>query len=152
MKISVQTEDFDVSSELRRMQSGRRDIGAVCSFVGLVRDMNQGDSIATLELEHYPAMTEKALQEIADQAAARWPVQDVCIIHRVGVMHPAEQIVLVMVAAKHRGESFAACEFMMDFLKSRAPFWKKEQTAEGGRWVDARESDELALEKWQTGR
>jgi molybdopterin synthase catalytic subunit len=151
MPVRVQTADFDVSSELAALRAGQPQVGAVVSFVGTVRDMNDGSSVAQMELEHYPGMTEKALEDIIERARARWPIIDALIIHRVGSLAPLEQIVLVVVTAAHRGEAFAACEFIMDFLKTEAPFWKKEQTPQGARWVDARVSDETALAKWQGG-
>lgn len=148
MTIKIQTMDFDVGQEIAQLRANRPEIGAVVSFIGLVRDINDGANVATMELEHYPGMTEKALAEIEQQARQRWELVDSLIIHRVGPLLPLDQIVLVVVAAKHRGEAFAACEFMMDYLKTRAPFWKKEQTPQGARWVDARNSDESALDKW----
>jgi len=149
MLVRVQTEDFDLSTEVRQLRENNPQIGAVVSFLGLVRDLNDGQNVSAMELEHYPVMTEKALQDIAAQAAARWSVTDSLIIHRIGVLLPLDQIVLVVVASQHRGDAFAACEFIMDYLKTQAPFWKKEQTSTGARWVDARESDELARKKWQ---
>lgn len=148
MKISVQIEDFDVSQELAAMRVDNPAIGAVVNFVGLVRDRNDGLAIQAMELEHYPGMTEKSLQHIAEQAQQRWHLIDALIIHRVGKLQPLDQIVMVAAASAHRGEAFAACEFMMDYLKTEAPFWKKESTPEGERWVDARESDSLAVDKW----
>jgi molybdopterin synthase catalytic subunit len=151
MPVRVQTADFDLSEEVRALRAGRPDVGAVVTFVGTVRDMNEGASVAELELEHYPGMTEKALEEIVDKALARFSLADALVVHRVGPMRPQEQIVLVVTLSAHRGEAFAACEFIMDYLKSEAPFWKKEQTPEGARWVDARSSDEAALQRWQQG-
>ncbi|MFZ6644710.1 molybdopterin synthase catalytic subunit MoaE [Undibacterium sp. TJN25] len=148
MPISVQTEDFDVSTEIARLRAGKPAIGAVVSFVGVVRDMNEGQDVHVMELEHYPGMTEKALEGIVQQAHGRWTLQDCLVIHRVGALQPLDQIVLVAVASAHRGEAFAACEFIMDYLKTQAPFWKKEQTPQGARWVDAREHDDKALAKW----
>jgi molybdopterin synthase catalytic subunit len=150
--IRVQTDDFDLSSELARMRAreGAAGIGAVASFVGLVRDVNDGSGVSSLTLEHYPAMTEKALAGIVTQAESRWEVLDCTVIHRVGPLKPTDQIVLVMVASAHRGHAFAACEFIMDFLKTSAPFWKKEGTPAGERWVDARESDDAATQRWNT--
>ncbi len=148
MKISVQTSDFDVSNELAIMRSSNPAIGAVVNFVGLVRDRNDGQTVSAMELEHYSGMTEKSLQAIAEQAQQRWNLLEVLIIHRVGVLQPKDQIVMVAAASAHRGEAFAACEFMMDYLKTEAPFWKKETTPEGERWVDARESDSVAKHKW----
>lgn len=149
MEVRVQAEDFDVGAEISRLRLSRPDIGAVAAFVGQVRDMNDGSSVSAMTLEHYPGMTEKALHQIVEQAQSRWSFFDALVIHRVGELKPQEQIVLVLVAGAHRGEAFAACEFIMDFLKTRAPFWKKETTPEGERWVDARESDEQARERWQ---
>jgi molybdopterin synthase catalytic subunit len=148
LNIRVQTEDFDVSSELARMR-GNRAIGAIAAFVGLVRDVNDDAEVGELTLEHYPGMTEKALEDIVAQAHGRWRLIDVVVIHRVGTMRPTDQIVFVAVASAHRGEAFAACEFIMDYLKTQAPFWKKEQTPSGSRWVDARASDDAAAQRWQ---
>ncbi|MEN9374406.1 MAG: hypothetical protein RIR79_1958 [Pseudomonadota bacterium] len=143
--VSIQTEDFDVSKELAALQAGDLRVGAVCSFVGTVR----GDgTLQTLELEHYPEMTEKAIEAMIEAAQQRFNIVAARIIHRVGVLRPAEQIVLVAVTSAHRGASFQACEFLMDYLKTQAPFWKKEQTAAGAKWVDARISDDTALAKW----
>lgn len=151
MIIRVQTADFDLNAELAQLRQDNPGIGAVVSFVGLVRDINDGQNISAMELEHYPGMTEKALEEIVVQAQERWDLINTLIIHRVGPLQPLDQIVLVAVATRHRGDAFAACEFMMDYLKTQAPFWKKEQTPEGARWVDARETDDLALQKWSEG-
>ncbi|TFV91927.1 molybdopterin synthase catalytic subunit MoaE [Oxalobacteraceae bacterium OM1] len=150
MPIRVQTEDFDLGKEVAALRAGNAQVGAVASFIGTVRDINDGASVSGMELEHYPGMTEKALEDIVVQAKARWDIFDALVIHRVGPLKPLDQIVLVAVTSKHRGEAFAACEFIMDFLKTQAPFWKKEQTAEGARWVDARVSDDKALAKWGT--
>jgi molybdopterin synthase catalytic subunit len=147
--IRVQTGDFDIAAELAAMRSNPA-IGAVASFIGLVRDMNDGAGVSTLTLEHYPAMTEKALAGIVAEARQRWEILDSVLIHRVGTLQPSEQIVLVMVASAHRGHAFEACEFIMDFLKTRAPFWKKEVTPDGERWVESRSSDEAAVSRWQT--
>jgi molybdopterin synthase catalytic subunit len=147
--VRVQTEDFDLSTEVKALRQGRKDVGAVVAFVGTVRDINQGDTISTLELEHYPGMTEKALAEIREEAHGRWPIENSLIIHRVGPLQPEDQIVLVAVASRHRGDAFEAAEFIMDYLKTRAPFWKKEHTSEGARWVDARDSDQQAAARWQ---
>ncbi|WP_294945701.1 molybdopterin synthase catalytic subunit MoaE [Sulfurivirga sp.] len=146
--VRVQTEDFDLSTEVARLRAGRADIGAVVTFVGTVRDINQGDTVATLELEHYPGMTEKALNEIRDEAHRRWHLENSLIIHRVGPLQPQDQIVLVATASRHRQDAFEAAQFIMDYLKTRAPFWKKEQTPDGHRWVDARDSDRAAAERW----
>ena len=148
MTVRVQTADFDLSVEVAALRANRPDIGAVAAFVGTVRDMNDGADVSQLELEHYPGMTEKALNDIVAQAGDRWPLIGATVIHRVGPLRPLDQIVLVAVATAHRGDAFAACEFIMDYLKSEAPFWKKEQTPEGARWVDARISDNRALAKW----
>ncbi len=152
MPVRVQTADFDLSEEVRALRAGRPEVGAVVTFVGTVRDMNEGASVAEMELEHYPGMTEKALEDIVARAKARWNLADALVIHRIGPMRPQEQIVLVVTLCAHRGEAFAACEFIMDYLKSEAPFWKKEQTPDGGRWVDARSSDETALQRWTRGQ
>ncbi len=147
-EVRVQTDDFDLNAELARLRAGQPGLGAVVSFVGTVRDMNEGSAVSEMELEHYPGMTEKALADIVDQANARWPLLGALVIHRVGPLLPLEQIVLVACGAAHRGEAFAACEFIIDYLKTDAPFWKKEQTPEGARWVDARDSDDSAKAKW----
>jgi len=150
MKILVQTEAFDLGAEVDMMRQGRTDIGAIASFVGLARDLNEGSGVTAMTLEHYPGMTEKALAALVDEANARWTLLDVTVIHRVGRLLPGDPIVLVVVASSHRGEAFAACEFIMDYLKTQAPFWKKEETPEGERWVDARASDDAAAARWQT--
>ncbi len=149
MGVRIQTEDFDVGLEIQALRRNNPKVGAVAAFVGLVRDVNEGESIQGMVLEHYPGMTEKALEDIVTQAKARWEVIDVLVIHRVGHLQPADQIVLVAVVSGHRGDAFAACEFIMDYLKTRAPFWKKEQTPSGARWVEARESDDIAAARWQ---
>ena len=149
MKISVQTEAFDIGIETAAISQGRTDIGALASFIGLARDTNVGAEVTAMTLEHYPAMTEKALAAIVDEALQRWALLDVTLIHRVGRILPGAPIVLVIVASSHRAEAFAACEFLMDALKTRAPFWKKEETSEGERWVEARESDEAAVDRWR---
>jgi molybdopterin synthase catalytic subunit len=149
MTVRIQTEDFDVGAETAAMRKDNPAIGAIASFVGVVRDVNEGDTVSRMTLEHYPGMTEKSIEEIIRQARARWKVIDALVVHRVGTLDPTEQIVLVMVASAHRGDAFAACEFIMDYLKTRAPFWKKESTAEGARWVDARAADDLAAERWR---
>jgi molybdopterin synthase catalytic subunit len=149
MTVRVQHEDFDLGAEVARLRAGNPRIGAVASFVGVVRDLNDGADVATMTLEHYPGMTEKALTDIVDQAKARWDVYDVLVIHRVGELKPTDQIVLVVVTGAHRGEAFAACEFVMDYLKTEAPFWKKESTPDGARWVDARDSDDAARDRWE---
>lgn len=148
MPIRVQTQDFDLGAEVAQLRAGDSRIGAVACFVGTVRDMNDGASVSEMELEHYPGMTEKALEDIVAAAKARWGIYEALVIHRVGLLKPLDQIVLVAVTSAHRGEAFAACEFIMDYLKTQAPFWKKEQTPAGARWVDARISDDKALAKW----
>ena len=148
MSIRIQTEDFDMSAELNRLRSGHRDIGAVVSFVGTVRDVNDDDGILSMELEHYPGMTESVLEEIENRARQRWDIIDSLVIHRVGLLKPTDRIVLVAVASRHRGEAFKACEYMIDALKTQAPFWKKEETIKGVRWVEARQPDEYAFKKW----
>ena len=148
MTVRVQTADFDVSRELAALRGGDRRVGAVAVFIGTVRDINDEATIAALTLEHYPGMTEKALAAIVDEAKARWDILDALVIHRVGELAPADQIVLVAVTSAHRGEAFAACEFIMDYLKTRAPFWKKEATPDGVRWVDAGASDDDAAARW----
>jgi len=148
--VRVQLDDFDVAAELKALRGDKANIGAIVNFIGLVRDINDGDSIHTLTLEHYPGMTERALAKIADEAQQRWDIGDSLIIHRVGTLQPQDQIVLVAVTSAHRGEAFKACEFMMDFLKTQAPFWKKEATNKGERWVDAKLSDDDAQSRWET--
>ena len=149
MTVRVQEADFDVGAELAALRAGDARVGALASFLGLVRDINDGASISEMTLEHYPGMTEKALEEILVEAKGRWELYDALVIHRVGPLKPCDQIVLVAVTSAHRGEAFAACEFIMDYLKTRAPFWKREATPDGGRWVDARETDDSAAARWQ---
>ena len=149
MPIKIQESDFDVSAEIAALRQGDPRVGAVVSFLGTVRDMNDGSQVRGMTLEHYPGMTEKALQEILDQAKARWDIYQTLVIHRVGPLLPEDQIVLVAVTSAHRGDAFAACEFIMDYLKTAAPFWKKEDTPEGSRWVDARVTDEAAMARWK---
>lgn len=149
MPVRVQQEDFDVGAELAALTAGDARVGALASFVGLVRDRNDGDRVSGMTLEHYPGMTEKALLDIVEAAKARWSLYDVLVIHRVGPMLPTDRIVLVATTSAHRGEAFAACEFVMDYLKTQAPFWKREETPDGARWVDAREADDAALKRWQ---
>ncbi|MEI6228086.1 MAG: molybdopterin synthase catalytic subunit MoaE [Methylophilaceae bacterium] len=148
MTVRVQTQDFDAGLELAQLRLARKDVGAVVSFIGQVRDFNEGDTVSQLSLEHYPGMTEKALAAIVTQAQSRWDIVDTLIIHRVGTLQPLDQIVFVAVSGAHRGEAFKACEFIMDALKTEAPFWKKEVTASGERWLDAKESDDVARERW----
>jgi molybdopterin synthase catalytic subunit len=142
MKISVQREDFDLGAEVAALRKGNPSVGAVASFIGQVRDVN-------MTLEHYAGMTEKALAGIVDEAKARWQIIDCTVIHRYGELRPTDQIVMVAVASGHRGDAFAACEFIMDYLKTRAPFWKKEQTGQGTRWVEAKATDDEAAQRWQ---
>ena len=149
MTVRVQTEDFDISKEIASLRSGNPRIGAIASFIGVVRDLNDGDNVAEMTLEHYPGMTEKSVEDIITQARGRWQVMDALVIHRIGTLKPLDQIVLVAVSSAHRGDAFSACEFIMDYLKTRAPFWKKEQTGSGARWVDARATDDAAAERWQ---
>ncbi|WP_374492857.1 molybdopterin synthase catalytic subunit MoaE [Zoogloea sp.] len=151
MSVSVQEADFDVGAETAALSAGRLDVGAVATFVGLVRAdklSGAGSEVSAMTLEHYPGMTEKSLEAIVAEAGGRWQLQGVRVIHRFGRMLPGERIVFVGVASAHRGDAFAACEFIMDYLKTRAPFWKKEDTPEGGRWVDAREADDSAAARW----
>ncbi|HPH05762.1 MAG TPA: molybdopterin synthase catalytic subunit MoaE [Methylotenera sp.] len=149
MPVRVQTQDFDVGSEISCLHKSCQITGAVVSFVGYVRDLSDNVAISQLTLEHYPEMTEKALENIIQQAKSRWPIFDALVIHRVGTLKVCEQIVLVAVSAAHRGDAFKACEFIMDYLKTEAPFWKKETSSKGEFWVEAKDSDELAREKWQ---
>ena len=172
-RVSIQTQDFDLSAEVATLRAGHPGVGAVCTFVGTVRDRNAqasgaallsgdglapagvgqgpgqgGETVLSMELEHYPGMTEKAIDAMVDEALRRFDIIGARVIHRVGLLQPTEQIVLVAVTSAHRGQSFLACEFLMDYLKSHAPFWKKEQTPEGARWVDARVSDDAAAARW----
>ncbi|MGV8805800.1 MAG: molybdenum cofactor biosynthesis protein MoaE [Polaromonas sp.] len=147
-RVSIQTADFDLSAELAALRAQDKRIGAVCSFVGTVRDRNDGLSVSSMALEHYPGMTEKAIEAMIDEACGRFDIFGVRVIHRVGLLQPLDQVVMVAVTSAHRGESFRACEFLMDYLKTQAPFWKKEETPEGARWVDARVSDDAALARW----
>ncbi len=147
-RVAIQHEDFELSAEIAALRLGDARVGAVCSFVGTVRDRNEGDAVATLELEHYPGMTEKSIEAMIDAAMARFDIYAARVVHRVGLLQPMDQIVLVVVTSAHRGESFQACEFLMDYLKTQAPFWKKEVTPAGSRWVDARVSDDAALARW----
>ena len=147
--VRVQEADFDTGQELEAMTRGRKDVGALASFTGLVRDANDGSSVSAMTLEHYPGMTEKALSDICAQAHSRWDLIDTLVIHRVGTLKPGDRIVLVGVTSAHRGDAFAACEFIMDYLKTQAPFWKREETPQGTRWVEARASDDTAAAKWK---
>jgi molybdopterin synthase catalytic subunit len=146
--VSIQTADFNLADEIAALRAGDSRVGAVCSFVGTVRDRNEGSSVAGMELEHYPGMTEKAIEAMIDEAQRRFDICAARVIHRVGLLKPLDQIMMVAVTSAHRGQSFQACEFLMDYLKTQAPFWKKEQTPQGARWVDARASDDAALAKW----
>ena len=150
MPVRVQHEDFDLSTELAALRDGHPDTGAVVAFVGTVREMSDSGAVSQMELEHYPGMTEAALEEIAAEARRRWPVIDILVVHRIGQLRACDQIVLAAVAARHRGQAFAACEFVMDYLKSRAPFWKKERTGQGTRWVAPRDADEAAMARWDS--
>lgn len=149
-RVRIQTQDFDLGAELAALRLGDLQVGAVCSFVGTVRDRNAGGpgEVQSLELEHYPGMTERSIEAMIDAAHARFDIRAVRVIHRIGVLQPQDQIVLVAVTSAHRGASFQACEFVMDYLKTQAPFWKKEQTPQGAQWVDARVSDDAALARW----
>ena len=149
MRVRVQTQDFDVGAEIKALRLGCPDIGAIVSFIGQVRDLNDGDNVTAMTLEHYPGMTEKSLASIIEHARARWAIADALIVHRVGELKPQDQIVLVLVASAHREDAFFACEFIMDFLKTEAPFWKKELTPKGERWVEAKASDDKARSRWQ---
>jgi molybdopterin synthase catalytic subunit len=150
MTVRIQTGDFDAGAEIAALRAGNPRVGAVASFIGVCRDANDGDAVSKMTLEHYPGMTEKALEKIVNEAKQRWKVMDVLVIHRVGELKPSDQIVLVVVTGAHRGEAFAACEFIMDYLKTKAPFWKKEQTPQGTRWVEARISDDDAARRWDS--
>jgi molybdopterin synthase catalytic subunit len=147
--VRVQEDDFDVGAEIAALTAGDARAGAVASFVGLVRDVNDGSGVSEMSLEHYPGMTEKALAEIVAEARGRWDIYATTVIHRVGKLQPTDRIVFVAVSSAHRGEAFAACAFIMDYLKTRAPFWKREVTSEGARWVDARESDDHSAARWE---
>ena len=147
-RVSIQTEDFDLSTEIAALRSANKGVGAVCSFIGTVRDRNEGDAVSSMELEHYPGMTEKSIEAMVDEALRRFDIFGARVVHRVGLLQPLDQIVLVAVTSAHRGQSFQACEFLMDYLKTQAPFWKKEATAQGARWLDARVSDDAALARW----
>lgn len=147
-RVVIQTQDFDVGTEIAALRAADKRVGAVCSFIGTVRDRNDGLNVSELELEHYPVMTEKSIEGMIDEAMKRFDIFAARVIHRIGPLKPLDQIVMVAVTSAHRGESFQACEFLMDYLKTQAPFWKKEQTPDGARWVDARVSDDAALAKW----
>lgn len=148
-RVRVQQEPFDAGREIASLTEGRRDVGAVATFIGCVRDLNEGSAVSRMTLEHYPGMTERALEAICEEASGRWDLIDLRVVHRIGPLEPGDAIVLVAVSSAHRGEAFAACEFVMDYLKTRAPFWKKEETPGGPRWVEARESDDEAAARWE---
>ncbi|MBW8828617.1 MAG: molybdopterin synthase catalytic subunit MoaE [Burkholderiales bacterium] len=147
-RVTIQTEDFDLAAEIAALRAQDSAVGAVASFIGTVRDRNEGLGVSSMELEHYPGMTEKAIEAMVDDALFRFNIRGVRVIHRVGMLMPQDQIVLVAVTSVHREQAFQACEFLMDYLKTQAPFWKKEHTPEGARWVDARVSDDDALMRW----
>jgi molybdopterin synthase catalytic subunit len=147
-RVSIQAADFDASREVAALRAQDRGVGAVCVFIGTVRDRNDGAAVSSMELEHYPGMTEDSIESMIDEARRRFDLYGVRVIHRIGLLQPLDQIVMVAVTSAHRGESFRACEFLMDYLKTQAPFWKKEQTPEGARWVDARVADDAALARW----
>lgn len=147
-RVVIQTADFDAGAEIATLRAGDAGIGAVASFIGTVRDRNDGYSVSAMELEHYPGMTEQSIEAMVAQARARFDIRGAVVVHRVGALAPLDQVVLVAVSSAHRGEAFEACEFLIDYLKTQAPFWKKEITPEGARWVDARVSDDRALARW----
>ncbi|MGJ7490643.1 molybdenum cofactor biosynthesis protein MoaE [Variovorax sp. ZT4R33] len=147
-RVSIQTDDFDLQQEIAVLRAGDTRVGAVCSFIGTVRDRNDGSEVSSMELEHYPGMTEKAIEAMIDEAHRRFDILGARVVHRVGLLQPLDQIMMVAVVSAHRGQSFQACEFLMDYLKTQAPFWKKERTPEGARWVDARVADDDALKRW----
>ena len=151
-RVAIQAHDFDLSEEVAALRRADQRVGAVCAFVGTVRDRNDGAAVSSMELEHYPGMTEKAIEAMIDEAHRRFDIYAARVIHRVGLLQPLDQIVMVAVTSAHRGESFRACEFLMDYLKTQAPFWKKEQTPAGSRWVDARVADDAALARWGVGK
>ena len=147
-RVTVQTADFDLGAEVAALRAGDAGVGAVAAFVGTVRDRNDGQGVSSMELEHYPGMTERAIEAMIDEAEKRFDIRGARVIHRVGLLQPQDQIMMVAVTSAHRGQAFQACEFLMDYLKTQAPFWKKEQTPEGARWVDARSSDDAAIARW----
>lgn len=147
-RVTIQNGDFNLSDEIAALRAGDKRVGAVCSFIGTVRDRNDGSTVTTMELEHYPGMTERSIEAMIDEAHQRFDIFGARVIHRVGLLQPLDQVVMVAVTSAHRGESFQACEFLMDYLKTQAPFWKKEETPAGARWVDARVSDDAALLRW----
>lgn len=148
VRVLITTGDFNLAGEIETLRASDKRIGAVCSFIGTVRDRNDGQNVSSMELEHYPGMTEKSIEAMIDEAMKRFDIFGARVVHRVGLLQPLDQVVMVAVTSSHRGESFKACEFLMDYLKTQAPFWKKEQTAEGARWVDARVTDDAALARW----
>jgi len=147
-RVSIQTADFDLSAEVAALRAADAGVGAVASFIGTVRDRNDDIGVSSMELEHYPGMTERAIESMIDSALQRFDIRAARVIHRIGRLRPLDQVVLVAVTSSHRGEAFKACEFLMDYLKTQAPFWKKEETAQGARWVDARSADDAALARW----
>ena len=147
-RVSIQTADFDLALEVKTLRNADKRIGAICTFTGTVRDINDGSNVSSMELEHYPEMTEKAIEAMIDEAFGRFDIFGARVVHRIGLLQPLDQVVMVAVTSAHRAESFKACEFLMDYLKTEAPFWKKEQTPKGMRWVDARVSDDVAMRKW----
>jgi molybdopterin synthase catalytic subunit len=147
-RVTVQTADFDLGAEVAALRAGDPGVGAVASFIGTVRDRNDGVGVSSMELEHYPGMTERSIEAMIDEAMQRFDIRAARVIHRVGLLQPLDQIMMVAVSSAHRGQAFQACEFLMDYLKTQAPFWKKEQTPEGARWVDARSSDDAAIARW----
>ena len=147
-RVTVQTADFDLGAEVAALRAGDAGVGAVAAFVGTVRDRNDGAGVSAMELEHYPGMTERAIEAMIDAAIGRFEIRAARVVHRVGLLQPQDQIMMVAVTSAHRGQAFQACEFLMDYLKTEAPFWKKEQTPEGARWVDARSSDDAAIARW----
>ncbi len=147
-RVTIQTADFDLGAEVAALRAGDPAVGAVASFIGTVRDRNDGLGVSAMELEHYPGMTERAIEAMIDAAMQRFEIRAARVIHRVGALQPLDQIMMVAVTSAHRGQAFQACEFLMDYLKTQAPFWKKEQTPDGARWVDARSSDDAAISRW----
>ncbi len=147
-RVSIREGDFDLSTEVAALRAGDPGVGAVVSFIGTVREFSDAQGVLGMELEHYPGMTEASIEAMIDQALARFDIRAARVVHRIGSLRPTQQIVLVAVSSAHRGQAFQACEFLMDYLKTQAPFWKKESTAEGAHWVDARSSDDAALQRW----
>ncbi len=147
-RVAIRHDDFDISEEVKNLCASDKRIGAVCTFIGTVRDRNDGSNVSSMELEHYPGMTEKAIDAMIDEAVKRFDIFGARVVHRIGLLQPLDQVVMVSVTSAHRSDSFKACEFLMDYLKTQAPFWKKEQTPAGARWVDARATDDAALAKW----